>query len=281
MAFDLDTAWRDTRRYLTENAGLLAIMGGIFVFLPYAALLIALPRIADMPQIPASENLDVTMNALNTFYGQVWWLVLLVSIVATIGQLAMLALIGRKPHPTVGEAIGIGAKAILPAWLAFLLQSLAINFVVLAIILVGTATGSAGVVVIATAAALVLALYLMIRLSLVLPLAAIEGSMNPVQMLSGSWKRTRGHGLRLLSFFVLVGIAALVVALVSMMVAQAILSLFGAGVAETVGMILSSAVITTLVVLFTAVLAAIYVQLRRLSHAGGITGPHTAPGERD
>lgn len=276
MTFDLDIAWRDTRRYLSENAGLLAIMAGIFVFVPYAALLIAMPLVADMPKVPEGATFEVSMAALNTFYGQVWWMFLLVTIVATIGQLAMLALLGRKPHPTVGEAIRIGGKAILPAWLAFLLQSLAINFIGLAIILLATATGSAGIVFFAAIIALGLAIYLTIRLSLVLPLAAIEGSMNPVQMLTSSWKRTKGHGLRLVSFFVLIGIAAIVVALVSMMVSGAVLSLFGAGVAETAGMILSSAVIAALVVLFTAVLAAIYAQLRRLSQAGGITGPHTA-----
>ena len=112
MTFDLDTAWRDTRRYLTENASLLAIMGGIFVFLPYLAMLIAMPLVADMPEIPEGANFDVSMDALNTFYGQIWWMILLVSVITTIGQLAMLALLGRKPHPTVGEAIRIGGKAI-------------------------------------------------------------------------------------------------------------------------------------------------------------------------
>ncbi len=276
MTFDLDTAWRDARRYLTENAGLLAIMGGIFVFLPYAAVMVLMPLAADMPQIPEGANFNVTMEALNTFYGEVWWMLLLVSIIVTVGQLAMLALLGRKPHPTVGEAIGIGAKAILPAWLAFLLQTLAINFIVLAIILVATALGSPPFLFVATVLALVLAIYLFIRLSLVLPIAAVEGNLNPVQMLTNSWKRTKGHGLRLMSFFLLVGIAAIIVAMVFTMVAGLILSLFGASVAEAIGVILSAAVMAALIVLFTAVLAAAYAQLRRLSHSGGITGPHTA-----
>ena len=277
MTFDLDTAWRDTRRYLTENAGLLAIMGGIFVFLPYAAMLILMPLVAEMPDVPEGANYQVAMDAMQNFYSKTWWMFLLVSIIGTVGQLAMLALLGRKPHATVGEAIGIGGKAILPAWLAFLLQWLGINFVVLLIISVALATGVAAVVFLAAAAGLVIALYLATRFSLILPIAAIEGNSNPLHLLTGSWKQTKGHAARMLGFFVLIGIAAIVVMLIFSMVTQLVLALFGAGVAETLGVIFSAALITGLIVLFTAVLAAIHLQLRRLARSSGVTGPHTAP----
>ena len=275
MTFDLDTAWRDTRRYLTENAGLLAIMAGIFVFLPYAAMLILMPLVATMPDVPDDASFQVAMDALTRFYGEVWWMFLLVTIVVTIGQLAMLALIGRKPHPTVGEAIRIGGKAIFPAWLAILLQSLAINFATLSIIFVASLTGAGPIIALATLIALGVAVYLATRFSLVLPIASVEGSVNPLHMLANSWKRTKGHGLRLLFFFALIGIAAIVVAAVFTMITGLILGLFGAAVADTIGVILSAAVIAALLVLFTAVLASVHLQLRRLNHTGGVTGPHT------
>lgn len=277
MKFDLDTAWRDTRRYLTENAGLLTIMSGIFVFLPYAAMLILMPLVAEMPDVPEGASFQVAMDALTAFYGEVWWMFLLVSIIVTIGQLAMLALVGRKPHPTVGEAITIGGKAIFPAWLAFLLQSLGVNFVVLLVIFVASATGSPPVLFLAGIAAFGLAIYLTARFSLVLPIASIEGSVNPLKLLTGSWARTKGHGLRLLTFFVLIAVAAIVVSLVFTMLTSGVLALFGANVAETIGIIISAAVIAALVVLFTTVLAAVHLQLKRLSHAGGVTGPSAGP----
>ena len=277
MKFDLDTAWRDTRRYITENSSLLAIMAGIFVFLPYAAMLILMPLVADMPDVPEGASYQVAMDALQGFYARTWWMFLLVSIIVTIGQLAMLALLGRKPHPTVGEAIGIGGKAILPVWLAILLQWLGINFVVLLIISIALATGMEAVVSIAGITGLLIAAYLWIRFSLVLPLASIEGDANPLHLLTGSWKRTKGHALRILGFFVLIGIAAIVLSLVFTMVTGAVLALFGAAVAETIGVIISAMLIAALIVLFTAVLAAVHVQLRRLAQSGGITGPHTAP----
>ena len=277
MKFDLDTAWRDTRRYLTENAGLLAIMAGIFVFLPYAAIQILMPLVAEMPVLPEGANLQVVMDAMQPFYARTWWMLLLVLIIVTIGQLAMLALLGRKPHPTVGEAIGIGGKAILPVWLAILLQWLGINFVVLLIISIALATGMEAVVSIAGITGLLIAAYLWIRFSLVLPLASIEGDANPLHLLTGSWKRTKGHALRILGFFVLIGIAAIVLALVFTMVTGAVLALFGAAVAETIGDIISAMLVAALIVLFTAVLAAVHVQLRRLAQSGDITGPHTAP----
>ena len=277
MKFDLDTAWRDTRRYLTENAGLLAIMSGIFVFLPYAAMLVLMPLVATMPQVPEGTNYEVAIDAMSAFYSEIWWMVLLVTIILTVGQLSILALIGRRPNPTVGEAIMIGGKAIFPAALALVLQSLAINFVVLAIILIASMTGAGAIVLLATVAALGFAFYLVTRFSLVLPIAAIEGSVNPIQMLSQSWNRTKGHGLRLLGFFVLIGVAGFVVSLVFTLVTGTILALFGASIAEAVGLIVSAALMAALVAVFTCVLAAVHQQLRRLSQSGGLTGPHTAP----
>ncbi|MDG6077838.1 hypothetical protein E3U23_01320 [Erythrobacter litoralis] len=277
MKFDLDTAWRDTRRYLTENTGLLATMSGIFVFLPYAAMLILMPLVAEMPEVPEGASFDIAMEALSAFYSQVWWMFLLVSIIVTIGQLAMLALIGRRPHPTVGDAIRIGGKAILPAWIAFILQSLGVNFVMLLVLFVASATGSPPVLFFGGVVAFALAIYLTTRFSLVLPIASIEGGVNPIQLLTNSWKRTKGHALRLLGFYVLMAVAAIVVALVFTMITGAILALFGAVIAETVGIIISAAVIAALIVLFTAVLAAVHLQLGRLSRSGGVRGSTTAP----
>ncbi len=277
MKFDLDTAWRDTRRYLTENSGLLAIMAGIFVFLPYAVMLVLMPLVADLPDVPEGASYEVAAEAMTAFYGKVWWMFLLVGIILIVGQLAILALIGRRPPPTVGEAIMIGAKAIFPAALALILQSLAINFVMLGIILIASVAGSQALFYLAAIAALGVAFYLSVRFSLSLPIAAIEGSVNPIQMLSQSWSRTKGHGLRLLGFFALISVAGLVVALVLTLVAGTILALLGPAVAEGIGLIISAALMAALVAVFTCVLAAVHLQLRRLSRSDGVTGPGTAP----
>ena len=47
MKFDLDTAWKDTMGLLTRNLGLLAVVAGVFFFLPYAGLPSRCPKWAN------------------------------------------------------------------------------------------------------------------------------------------------------------------------------------------------------------------------------------------
>jgi hypothetical protein len=269
MKFDLDTAWKDTRRLWSENRTLLATIAGVFVFIPYAALLIVLPAIAPLPQPPADADFDAIVKAFNAFYAEAWWALALVGITTTLGQLAMLALVERKPGPTVGGAIGIAGKAILPAWLALLIQSLGINFISLAIIAVASMTGLAGLAFLATVAAFVIAVYLTARLSLVLPVMAAEDLFNPFAALRTSWRRTAGHGGRIFAFYALVGLGAIILASVIVMILGLILALLGDAAAETGGMIVSALVVSSMLVLFTLVLAAVHRQTARLGRTKG------------
>ena len=55
MKFNLDTAWKDASRLLSRNLGLLAVVAGVFFFLPYAGVAMALPRWAICrPRRPAA-----------------------------------------------------------------------------------------------------------------------------------------------------------------------------------------------------------------------------------
>ena len=270
MNFDLDTAWRDVRRLAGENRKLLLAIAGIFIFIPYASLLILLPSIAPMPEPPQGAPFSVVMASIREFYASSWWAFALLTLAITIGQLAMLALIERKPGPTVGEAIGMGAKACLPAWLALLLQSLAINLATALIVAIAAVTGVSILVFLATVAALVLALYLTTRFSLVLPIMASENYLNPIGVLKKSWDRTRGHAARMLAFYVLIGVAAVVTAIVVVMIPGVALALFGEQVAESGGMIVSAIIVTAMMILFTLVLASVNRQLVRLGRGASL-----------
>lgn len=267
MKFDLDTAWRDAKRYAGDNSGLLSAIAGIFVFLPYALLLVVLPSIAEMPDLPDNAGLDVAMEAMNAFYAKTWWAFAIAAVVVTIGQLAMLALLGSRSSPTVGEAIGIGGKALLPAWLALVLQSLGVNFIVLLIVSVASLTGLAALALVASAFSLGLALYLFTRFSLVLPIVAVEGEWNPFKALRSSWALTRGQGGRLLAFYLLLAVGAFVVLAVVMLVTGLLLSLGGPTTEEVGSALVSAAAVTGVVTLATAVLAAVHRQFRRLERA--------------
>ena len=273
MKFDLDTAWRDAVRLARENSGLLFAISGIFVFLPYAVAMLLLPAVAERPDLPDGASFEMAMQAMNAFYAKTWWIFAIIAVVATIGQLSMLALIGRRASPTVGEAIGIGGKAILPAWLALILQSLGINFIVLLIVSLASLTGLGALAFVATLFAFGLALYLFTRLSLVLPLVAVDGEKNPIRALTGSWMMTKGQGGRLLAFYLLLAVGALVALLVALLVVGLVLSIGGPTVAEIGNSIATAAAVTAVVVLATSVLAAVHRQFRRLERSGPSVPP--------
>ena len=273
MKFDLDIAWRDAVRLMRDNSGILSAIAGIFVFLPYALVLVLLPAIATRPELPEGASFDMAMQAMNAFYAKTWWLFLLVGAIVTVGQLSMLALLGRRASPTVGEAISIGGKAILPAWLALILQSLGINFIVLLIVSIASLTGLGALAFVATVFAFVLALYLFVRLSLVLPIVAVDAETNPIRALTGSWALTRGQGGRLTAFYLLLAAGAVVTLMVALLVTGLVLSLGGPTVAEIGNSIVTAAAVTLLVVLATSVLAAVHRQFRRLERSGPSVPP--------
>ena len=141
MKFDLDTAWKDTMGLLTRNLGLLAVVAGVFFFLPYAGITIAMPEMGELEQASASGDFEVMMAAVSDLYLQHWWVFLILAIVQGIGLLAMLALVRQRPSPTVGEALGTGARSVLSYIAAQLLQTALIVFAVTVLITVGALTG--------------------------------------------------------------------------------------------------------------------------------------------
>ena len=264
MKFDLDTGWRDVKRLASENRTLLTAIAGIFIFVPFAAALILLPSIAEFPQPPEGADMATVSKAMSAFYAETWWVLVILLGVITTGQLAMLALVERKPSPTVGEAIGVAGKALFPALLTLFMQSLGVQLV-MALVAGGAAlVGLGALAFFGLLAAFVLGWYLSARLSLILPIMAAEGQLNPIAVLVTSWRRTTGNGGRLLAFYALVAIALAICGLVALMLTAVVLALFGQAVAQSGGVIVSAALIAIAVVIFTLVLAAAHRQLLRL-----------------
>lgn len=268
MKFDLDTAWRETTRLASDNAGLLSAIAGIFVFLPYATLLLVLPSIAALPELPQGASFETAMKAIEAFYAQTWWAFIAAGIIVTIGLLSMVALLGRRERPTVGDAIGIGLKSIIPAWLTLFLQNMAINIVALLIIAIASATGLAALIFVASIVAIAVAAYLATRLSLATPIIAVDGELNPFRVIAASWSMTRGYGSRLLLFYILLALAGFVVIAVVMLVTGVVLALGGPAFEEAGGALVSAAVITGVMLLISAVMAAVHRQLHRLEQGG-------------
>lgn len=271
MKFDYDQAWRDTTTLLSGNIGLLAVIAGIFFFLPYAALMVALPGMGAMTQPDPAAGPEAMMGAMMDFYRDYWWALLAIGIVQGIGMLAMLALLRRRANPTVGEALATGVKSVLPYLGAQILQTLAVTAIVLVLVGGASLTGSMALAVLFGIVALVLALYVFTKLSLVAPVIAIEGVLNPITALRKSWTLTKGNSVRLFFFYLLILIACMVAGGLLSLILNLGFALGGEEVQLFGAAVVSALINSALVVLFVALLAAIHTQLARLR--GGTEEP--------
>lgn len=273
MTFDYDRAWRDTRRLFSDHRALLLGIAGVFFFLPYAALLLALPHFATMP--PMGADMTTMSKAMQNLYADAWWAFALLLILLVYGTLSMLALMKLRARPTVGEALRIGAGALPSYLLALVIQLLGIELVMLAMNLSAAATGVAPVVFVVFGMSLFLQLYFFVRLAMTAPVMVIEGERKPISALRRSWALTRESGLRICGFVLLIVLAFIVLTLVASVLIGLLLALTGEPFATIGDALLSAAIMTAAFILFACVLAAIFAQLSRpaarhgAAHLGG------------
>ena len=272
MKFDLDTAWKDTTRLLRDGFGLLAVIAGVFYFVPYFAAVLWIPGLAELSsgQIDTSSAaMEAQMNELLAGY---WWALLLLFILQSIGFLTMLALLRRRAKPTVAEALQIGVKSVGTYLAASLLAGFAIGLLVLLLISVPAAIGLNIAVAIGGILALVGSIYLFTKLSIVSPVIAVEGELSPVRSLVRAWKLTKGNSIRMFFFYFLLFIAYLVISTIVSMVISLVFALGGAET-QLFGQALNSALMNALAaILFTCILASVHAQLARLRERGEDTG---------
>lgn len=274
MKFNLDTAWKDTTGLLTRNLGLLAVIAGVFFFLPYALLTVVLPQMETLEQAQATGDVDAMMAAVRALYADYWWVFLVMGIVQGIGLLAMLALLRRRANPTVAEALSAGTRAV-PSYIGVqIVQALAIG--VIAVVLVGAfSLGGAALGTLGALLALVICSYVLVKFSLAAPVVAIDGELNPLRALSRSWALTKGNSLRLFLFFLLLIVAFTVVSALVSMVVSLVFALGGEQAALLGGAVVSGLVNAGLVTLMVCVMAAAHAQLTRLSAPATPSVPRT------
>lgn len=264
MKFDLDTAWKDTTRLLRDNFGLLAIVAGVFYFIPYAAALLWIPGLAELTMGQFDPSSPETEAMANVMFAGYWWALVLLGIVQGIGLLAMLALLKRRASPTVGQAISAGGKSVLSYIAAQLLQAVILAIVIFLLIGLPVASGLTPLAIIGGIAGLVVVAYVLTKLSIAAPIIAIDGQLNPVAALTRSWHLTKGNSVRLFFFYFLLLVAYIVISTIVSMVFALLFAMGGADV-QSFGQAISASLMNALLALFFAgVLAAIHTQLTRL-----------------
>lgn len=262
MKFDMGRAWNDAVALLRANGQVVAIIAGVFFFLPYLALMLLLPEsVAGVEaQVAGERDAGAALQAVSTLYARIWWQIILVTLLTAIGMLGLLALLTDRGRPTVGEALKSGVAYFLPYLGAQILMVL-LFFV---LILVGAAIGSIGGAAIGALVgivALVAAIYVYVKFSLVIPVIVVERIANPVRALGRSWALTKGNSVRLFLFYLLLLIALLVIAIVIGLVVGLLGALAGPSSASLLGAIVNSGINALGIAIYLAVLAAIHRQL--------------------
>lgn len=265
VKLDMGRAWNDAVAQIMANRDVILIVAGVFFLLPNLAMSLLMPLPPEAPPMPAGAQPDLAplIAEMSVYIGEVWWIFLLAGLVQAVGTLGLLALLTDRTRPTVGEALGFGAKA-LPTYLATqIMTGIAFAGLFGAVIALGQASPTIGILI---GLLLVLtAFYAMLKLSLVGPVIAIEKQLNPLTAMRRSWQLTKGNSLLILAFFLLLVVAFLVISMVAGLVFMAF-ALLGDEVGLIVGAIGNGVLTMVLTVVMVAALAAVH---RQLSGTGG------------
>lgn len=280
MKFDLNAAWDQAVRLMGANREVLLVLGGVFFFLPFVlfSLLVPVPDFATVAG-PGGENRAALQAALNGFFRDYWWAILLLALVTSAGAIAVMAVIGDPARPTVLTAMARGGASLPTNFAAQVLSSFATSLVLFVATFVGALTGSTGVAATLSLFALPVIVWLMTRWSLSGPVIAIERTLNPFAALRRSWRLTAGSGLRLLAFYVLLFAAFFVIWNVIGLAIRLLTALPGPEVAGVLGALLSGLVTTVLLLIVYAVLASIHRQFARAerTQAHDVAAPDPTP----
>lgn len=262
MKFDMGRAWNDAMAVLRGNQQVVLIIAGVFFFLPNLTLQLLLPETAGEAEARVAGEVDFNamISAVGKLYSEIWWQLVLVSLISAVGMLGLLALLTDRRRPTVGEALTTGIKSLLPYFGAQILGGLAAAAILVVPIAAGSAAG-VGPGVLVGLVACVAVIYVMTKFSLVVPVLVIEGVMNPVRALGRSWALTKGNSFRLFLFYLLLFVAFIVIAMVLGLVGGVVGAIGGEEVSTFVNALINAATNMFALTLYLAVLASAHQQL--------------------
>lgn len=258
MRFDSNRAWQEATALVSANRDVVFALAGVFLVVPGFAVGILAPP----PQAPAGADSDTLMAMLAAYYNSAWPWLLGMAICQLIGTLAMLALLTDRTRPTVGEALGLAFRGLVPVVVAQLLAGFGFTLLALIPVTLAALTGVPALATVVVAACLVALVYVMTRISLVAPVVMVDGERNPIAALRRSWHLTRGNAGRLLLFYALLLIGFGVVILLVGGLADLLLRLaLGMELGTALGTLVSAALQAVMAIFFMAVYAATHRQL--------------------
>lgn len=273
MKFDLSRSWNDGVAKLRDNFQLLALIAGLFLFIPSALFAVTTPDLMSQAMAsPMNPSDPAAMLALFTPTIVIGYL--LITLLSFVGYMAMLALMDDRRKPTTGDAIAHGFRSLptlIGATLLFIVGYVIVIGIISVVVglLIGAITAVSTTIGAILSFMLVVAMFIAIlwaftRFSMTMPVIAIGKVMNPIVALKQSWALTRTSQWRLLAFYILLFIAYAVIALLVFGLLGLVLGAVGG---FTVLIFLSALLSAFVGMLFCAVLAGIYAQLTGSSGA--------------
>ncbi|HKX80551.1 MAG TPA: hypothetical protein VJM34_18735 [Novosphingobium sp.] len=255
MKFDSNLAWKQASAAVSLNREVALALAGVFFMLPTLALTLLFPQ----PEPTAAMDQKAIVEMAGAYYLSILPFVIPMILFQAAGTLALIALLTDRGRPTVGQAIGLGVRGVLPYFLAQLLLGVAGMFAGGVLMGLPAAIGAAAVGIAAT---LILFIYVMVRMSLVPPIIVVEGQRNPIEILRRSWDLTRGNAGRVFLFYLLVFIAFMVVVVIASALFGVVLTLLAGQEGSTIGMAVISSLFSAVMALyFVAIVAAVHRQL--------------------
>ncbi|HSG35206.1 MAG TPA: glycerophosphoryl diester phosphodiesterase membrane domain-containing protein [Sphingomonadaceae bacterium] len=264
MKLDMGAAWNDAVAMIKANTEVMAVIAGVFFFLPSLAAVFLVPPL----EAPPGADIDVVTDILVGFYSDNALPLVLLTLTSAIGFIALLALLRDDRKPTVGDAIKTGFFGLVSYVGSQLMVALGLAVIVGVLVGIPASLGMDAIAAVAALVVAVLFVYVMIKLSMVTPVIAIERNLNPFGIVRRSWQLTKGNSLRLLLFYLLLGLAFGVISVLIGAIAGLLFALLGEGeIAEIANGAVSGLTSAAGSLVFAAILAAVHRQL-----AGPSTG---------
>lgn len=258
MKFDSMLAWRQASAAVKHNRDVLLAIAGVCFLLPSLVLELLFPQ----PEPTAGMDEQAMMQLASNYYISLLPVLIPVLILQALGTLSLVELLTDRSRPTVGEAMKTGARSIVTYLLAQLTLGLGVGIVGGLILAVFSLMGAPTLAGLGMAVVFALAAVLLVRTSVAAPVIVADRVRNPIEALRRAFAVTRGHGLRLFVFYLLVLVAFVVLAIVLGMVVGIPANLLGSPeTARVIAAIVSSTVNALMALYFVALIVAVHRQL--------------------
>lgn len=243
MDYSISKAFSDATRSVTERLGGQIAVWGVFFAIQIGAMIAFMVLMGGSAMALAGAGAGGGESMLAGLGGGmilmliVFYIALLA--IAVAANAAQVTIASHLRKPSVGDAVNNGFRSALPLLGAFVLLLIAYFVIALVLgLLIGVlagASGSGAVGMVLFALCGVALAYVATKLSMLVPVVALDGERNPINAISKSWNMTNGKVLPVLGTY-LVFIIALVV-VIGIFVAVLVMPTMAGGATPGFGMI--------------------------------------------